>query len=504
MNRSPVSPTANPVLLYQDVDSLVEPYRTSLRRTIPLLILAVAAAGFWRWEQESYLAAGAAWLVIILATIPAILWLAGYLKGIPILPGMALHEVLVFGLPVLAVREGIEYYTEAEILRACVAEIIYLGILTTVAILLSRGGRKPSWVIALTPAFARPDTQVRLCISLLLLATIFSVSVPAGWAWTYVYSFLPNGVFVISRAAFALAALVGIFFMALAHGSGILPAWARTIYIALTMLYMAGQTSTLLIAGLLFPYIAWFCGFTLGRGRFPWIVFLLSLIVLNILHLGKWEMRYNYWEQFGGTPRQVSPLDYPNWYGEWFRAGIRGFSANPDFDHRQTKESFLDRASLVQMVLLAQTRAPREVPHLSGRTYWIIPQLFVPRLLWPEKPRTHLGQITLNVHFGRQTEEQAQRSFIAWGMLAESWANFGWLGPPLLGVVFGFFVGGVTRLSRGVPLGSLRFLLATLILFTSISASSAVMSVYLTTLFQAVVVILVASVFVMRRIPNPS
>jgi hypothetical protein len=56
----------------------------------------------------------------------------------------------------------------------------------------------------------------------------------------------------------------------------------------------------------------------------------------------------------------------------------------------------------------------------------MIPALLVPRIFWEDKPRTHMGQMILNYHYGRQASvRDIFSTFIAWGLLPEAVGNFG-------------------------------------------------------------------------------
>jgi hypothetical protein len=96
--------------------------------------------------------------------------------------------------------------------------------------------------------------------------------------------------------------------------------------------------------------------------------------------------------------------------------------------------------------------------YLGGETYAIIPSSLLPRLFFPEKASPHYASSTLNVHYGNQTWESSQSTTIGWGLLNESFANFGHLGWVGLALCLGAFYGLITRLSIGLPSASIQSL----------------------------------------------
>ena len=63
----------------------------------------------------------------------------------------------------------------------------------------------------------------------------------------------------------------------------------------------------------------------------------------------------------------------------------------------------------------------------------MIPEVLLPRFLNPNKIRSHEGQESLNLHFGRQLSvEDTERTYIAWGFLAEGLATGSTAGPVIM------------------------------------------------------------------------
>ena len=63
--------------------------------------------------------------------------------------------------------------------------------------------------------------------------------------------------------------------------------------------------------------------------------------------------------------------------------------------------------------------------------------MLVPRFINPEKQVSQYGMSLLNIRYGLQTQEETQKTAIGWGLLTESFANFGYLGVIGVGFCWG-------------------------------------------------------------------
>ena len=139
---------------------------------------------------------------------------------------------------------------------------------------------------------------------------------------------------------------------------------------------------------------------------------------------------------------------------------------------------------------------------LYGATYELIPPLLVPRIFWPDKPRAHEGQVRLNVHFGRQDLDATFQTYIAWGLLPEAYGNFGAkAGAIFLGFGLGLLFAWLENFTARKLLLSLEGFIAFTLLLDMAGSFEMVASVLVTTVFQSVVLLIVASVpFVERMV----
>jgi hypothetical protein len=494
------------MIFAKSLDDITDSYRPLLQRSYLIFVAMISALVIHIWEQPNVMVGGGA-LAVLFACYACIgMWTSGKVKGLPFIPIIAVSEIASFVFPLVQNHDSLAYYSSGDILLCCVYELVFLGVLTATWSFYSKRVHVPARMLSL-PLDAGSGRLLRgVCYVLLGTSVLYAVSIPAGWADDYLFSRLPSGALGIVRALVSMIGIVSIFLLALSHGQGFLTPLERLLYLILLISYMLATGVSFLLAALILPLAAHMAGTVLGSGRIPWVTIILMFMIINVLHLGKIDMRRQYWSILGGKWEAITPLDYPDVYSRWVSAGLSRIGPlDSGVTFSDSKEddgslAILDRASLLQMTLMAVTMAPNEVPYLYGKTYALVPQLLIPRIIWPDKPRTHAGMVLLNVHFGRQTMEDTLKTYIAWGMLAEAYANFGIFGPPILGLFLGWFYGSVSGATRKAPLGTLRALLSIVVLFFTFTVTQIVISIWVTSLFQAACAISIASYPLMRGI----
>jgi hypothetical protein len=206
-------------------------------------------------------------------------------------------------------------------------------------------------------------------------------------------------------------------------------------------------------------------------------------------------MRDRYWGE--AEQGAVAPTAYPKFFLEWLLASWDELGA----PEKEEKTSLLERASLMQLLLYEQTLS-NTVPFMDGETYVIVPQLMIPRILYPNRPTTHEGTYRLNIHYGFQTKEQTETTTLGFGLLNEAYANFGLVGMALLAIVLGLYYGTVEHWAVSSPLLSARGLFAIVVASFSFQTEFAA-GVYAAALFQSLIALFLLCVFIMRLRPNP-
>jgi len=222
-------------------------------------------------------------------------------------------------------------------------------------------------------------------------------------------------------------------------------------------------------------------------------------------------MRNEYW---GAEARGVSLTDLPAFYSEWIGYGLNEIGGLSGLmtsavetkrrsvsDEDSKPSTLFERSGNLHMLLLVQKATPTIVPFFYGETYAPIPRLLIPRFLDEAKGISHAGNIMMTVAYGLQTREQTASTSIGWGLVPEAYANFGFLGVGMLAVALGLFYSVVTRLGVGVPMTSLRFVAGLLVMSAATSADT--MGIFVTSQFQGIVGLSLASLLLMRSQRNP-
>lgn len=484
-----------------------------LMRGFWVLAAGLAALAIASWRTDDFVAGMLALGVGVLALLPSWMWLRSGARGIPFVPIIAVFEFITTTLPVLSRHEGHAAFLPGEIHRAVLSVGLYLAAMCVLyGWSLRLPMRQPRAIRALPVRRWNEDTAGTLCLSVLGLVVLWHMLLLDGILWQ-ILNMLPQGAFSIARSIVDLLGISATFLVGLLAGLGALRGARLGAALALVAVFAASVASGLILAGaapILFAYIL---GRLAGSGRMPWLALAVSFAVLTVLNEGKWEMRGAYWNRGPASvlsgPRDLpstAPRDLPRYYFKWFGHGIdqfAGVQADPMADAALYEEdnpffSVFNRASGIQMVAEAQSIVPAFRPHLHGETYWITGPLLIPRVFWPDKPRTHMGQVIMNVHLGRQSEEDTFQTYISWGAVAEAWVNFGWLGVALIGAAVGAAFGWAGRWCAMGSVASLRSLVAVILVQRALAFSALSFSIFATSTFQALVVAVALGVILMR------
>jgi hypothetical protein len=502
-SRKPPSPQS-PSFLEMDYAILSQRARRLFQSGLLLLTLASGLAG------ATLLATRPEWspafFMMLLPTLLGLwLWTKSPRTGLPFLPLFLIQQAFVYALPLVVGNETLIDVGSSVITTAGLGVGIFLiCLLGGWRLAVFSGTSKPSKAnIVLPGRGAAVERCLTLAFALLGLSLAFELAVRAG----VIFKVLPtplHGMLPIIRIAAGAAGILGAFFGGLAVGD--YPEYARRwIYWALLLSIFFLSVGDVLISAASALVISAVLGLALGKQRVPFGFLLVALGLVGFLNQGKFDMRARYWSGEGNFSG-ISLRGLPAFYGEWAAASAGrlfgsetpgGTVVTADGDNGQ---SIFDRVNNMQnMVFVLRALESPENLLLMGQTYSLIPALFIPRFLWAEKPRTHEGQILLNLHFGRQMNvEQTERTFIAWGLLPEAVGNFGsWFGPPLLGLFLGVVMGWLERISRAKRLFSVEGMVLGGLLLITVGSYEMVASVLLTSIFQFLVVVTIGG-FILR------
>lgn len=426
-------------------------------------------------------------LLAAFALLPGYLWCAAKIRGLPIFPLMALTYVWAYALPLLNQQSQVARYDASAQVQAGLTAVLFLLPATLIWWLLVRIPPSPPKVV-----FAlREDMANSLFLTGLALCCVIQMALQAT------QPSLPRGVGSILNAANGALSTLSVIILSNRWGRRRLARNERILFLVLLVSFLLiNAVSLLLVAPMAVCAVA-LIAFTLGRGKPPLLVGALLLTIFAFLHIGKGPLRKAYW---GAGEATVQPLGYPTLYLRWIGYSLGELPGILQPEAERKHANLDERGSLVHMLLLVQSKTPGEVAYLEGLTYSPIPELLAPRLLDPEKPRSHEGTYRLAIAYGLQTEHATLGTTIAFGLLAEAFANFGYAGVVGLAVVLGMGCGAATRWSMHAPLTSLRGLTALLALAAAIQAEYSA-GVLITSLFQSAVVLLAAALVLMRVQP---
>lgn len=453
---------------------------------IGLLFVLVAFTG----KQTDPGIAASGVLLVLMSIFPLYLWLMGWSHGLPIWPVFALSNGLSAALPVLQDIDTLDPYSPTEIIvgSMTVVGFILLGTILWL-VMTARAPTPPRKVLAISQAHA-----VRYLLLFVLLGILFSSGLLR----------LPGNLMQVTRGVSMSLSLMAIFVLSFYHGRGVLD--RRSLYLmagGLVVTLAMNLTSLMLAQGFVSVAMA-MLGYILGSGKVPWRVLACVFVVVAVLHPGKYQMRERYWG--GEATGTLSMQTLPTFYGEWFSSGlseIGGFSGvvNVRREQEDKKSSAFERGGNIHMLLMVQKKSPDEVPFFNGATYEPIPRLLIPRFLDSNKGISHAGNQMLSVNYGLIELEYVGSVSIGWGLTTEAYANYGYFGVGGLAIFLAVYYSIMTRLTVGVPMTSLRFVLGLLALAAATAQDT--MGIFITSQFQGMVGVSLASFFLMRRQPNP-
>jgi hypothetical protein len=386
---------------------------------------------------------------MVLGALPALNWARKAEVHFPVFEIFMLTSVPFYAVPLLGGHPGTLQFTDAATMKAAAALLLFqsCAIVTFVATK-AQPVKSRALVVSLLPEAALRYSHAGIWLNTLYLYVI-------GFT-----NLIPGEYVTLTRAAFFGIGTVSLFVQMRRWGAGKLVQsekfivgfliGVQTVFL-FRDLYLIVGVSVLLLA--LIGYIS-------TSRRIPVAVLFIVLPLISVLHNGKSAMRTEYWEARRPMPDLVN---LPEYFTRWVELGIKPPENDSDAPTSMAGRLF-ERASLFQMLCLVTENTPESRPYLNGESYRYVPVQLVPSILWPDKPSSLLSNILLAVHYQLVASDNQTSVSIAFGMLAESFANFGLLGCALLGVLLGYGYKRISLAGVGQPqfsaLGLLTILLA--------------------------------------------
>ena len=427
--------------------------------------------------------------VIFAALLPSYLWCKGKVHGLPIIPVFALSTFPAYILPIHRGSELLDQFSKETEVKAL---LCLIGFLLTMTLIWQQMCNNPREA---PPNCRMMDLQgsTWLLVVFLILGTLFQL---AGLVF-YQFS---GGLFSLVRGYTGNAAMLATFIFSYRLGLGTLTPPLKVLLFGVMGLIIISDAISFILASTLVRLAVIGAGYTLGSQKIPWKSAVVAISLISVLHAGKAEMREKYWNQDGGN-RSFSLFEYPLIFGEWFANGVKVLGQKKGEGERDV-QSAAERGAMIQVLFRIMEWTPQRKPFLEGETYKEIPSLLVPRILYKEKGIAHIGNWILAYYYEFLTLEGLSKTSIGFDLFSESYANFGYVGMGFLAVFLGLFYGWVGRLSIGVPLLSLRFLFAVLVLSGTFSSNNT-MGVFVTTLWQSSMALLTLGLLLTKKMPNP-
>jgi hypothetical protein len=474
----------------QNTAELVD--RSRQKQLLPVFWLVACGLIFYELfiaVSPSYWSNLSAILITSAALSPAYLWCSGYAFGSPIFPLLGLTFIWTYALPLISPdsRTVIRFTSSAHWL----ASLNVSGFILLATFIWFQFVKKHPHLPHTYRCLQEGKGELLFLLGL-GIGVIFDVSKVAGWLA------LDGGVFALIRGSILGINALAIFVLSYRLGTKELSRRQSQWFVFLVTTSMVVNSAGLLLVNAVSMFVIAASAFTIGRKKLPLSVIAVMLILTTFLHYGKSSMRNKYWFA-KGTSSIVQPWEYPAWYTEW--AGysmdyLTGKTVSSIVEYKK-KESLFERSSVIHIFLLAQTKSPQTVPYLNGATYAIIPQLLIPRIFDSNKIASHEGTYLLNIHYGLQSRKDTYRTTVGWGLLAESYANFGQLGCAGLAVVLGAIYGQTTKWTINAPLLSDRSLLGIVMLSFAFQTEFTA-GVYVSAVFQSGMTVVAISVLLMK------
>lgn len=437
-------------------------------------------------KGSSPVALGAALLLVLAAFLPAYLWCSGQVHGLPIFPILALNFIPTYALPVQTASKVLKDYTADQQFEGLLCVIGFLLLITLVWWQTTNANARPG------KTCIRFDENRSASWMLFIMAAYLLLLLMGGGLNPGIYSFL--------RGILGNTTALALFMISYQIGEKKTTQLVQFLFIVLTLATLLVEAAGLILASALVKLAVLGAGFALGRGVVPWKSGAALVGLLWILHAGKSEMRDEYWAEGKMGATKVGVMEYPQLFLRWLELGIK--NVLPGDNQSKEGQTAAERGSLLNVFLKIKSMTPEKVPYLEGLTYEEIPKLLIPRFMNKEKGFSHIGNMWLAYLYEFTSAEGIFRVSIQFDLMMEAYANYGYLGITGMAVFLGLFLGWVTRQSTGVPIFSLRFFFAILVLNTVLGTNNT-LGVFVTTLWQGTIALLALAFVFMKKLPNP-
>jgi hypothetical protein len=413
-------------------------------------------------------------LMIVGATLPALIWSRRNDERFPVFEVLMLTGVNTYAIPLLSGHEGLQAYSADTISTSALAIIVYQIVANSVYFF-TRG--RPKTTSFWTEEVISRNIADYLSYGMLLTTAYTVINLLTDW--------IPYDLNSVVRAVCYGVGIISTFIQSRMWGQGTFPHYRKAAFVAQLVLQVMFSWAALFLIGGISILVLAFLGYISGGKKLPVVALAIVLPILGVLHNGKSAMREKYWEG-GAPPPTLTTL--PAFYSEWIGNGL---NPDPEGDGHQGQEGskLLERTSLFHIMCLVVDNTPARQPFLNGLTYTYVPAQFIPSFFWRGKPPAHIATNKLSVYYGLQTEGATAKTTIAFGMVTEAYANYGLFGVALLAAVFAFALKMLGDSAAYSPILSYPDLLLVVLMAWSFQ-SELTMAAWVSSLYQACVAVL--------------
>ena len=389
-----------------------------------LAFVAIVLGGIWTSPFQDLEVMIYAVVITTLASLPLWLWLRSDSRVLPAFEILMLTGVQFYGYPLFSGHGAVATFSVDEIRPAAFAMIVY----QVAAILTYR----------ITPAVARAPRILRQQLIDDSSSKFITLGLTTATVFTYLFrytNFIPFEYGSILRSLFFGINTVSVFVAMRRWGSGHLPREQRVwVVVNLIIQCLLNLRSLYLIEALTLNATAAMAYVSTSR-RLPIGPIVAIAPLFFFLHAGKPAMRAMYWE--GENAYEQNLTDLPRFFSQWVDQSLEALQRKSETLNEGTT-SLIDRASLFQMLCIVTNITPTFVPYLEGESYSSMVDQLVPRILRPEKTSSVASNQLLALKYNLVNEESVQRVSIAFGEIAEAYANYSYYGCAFLGLFWGF------------------------------------------------------------------
>ncbi len=437
---------------------------------LALLVLALGYLGYTSRAPNPMLTA-CGLLIFTLSVLPSLLWARTGGSRFPVFETILLLCANTYAMPVFNAQEQLLDYSPEVIAQACFTVLLYqITAITVYQITRGVPGRSSFWRDSLIS-----NKLEELLIYGLVLSTLYM------WASNFT-GWIPRELDSVLRAVFYGLSILCTFVSCQRWGRGELTTQSKIIIVLTVVPQLIFMSVGLILISAIGQAGIALLAYLSGGRRIPWIAVAVTFVVFAVLHTGKTKMRSKYWDLHYPPPTGLT--DLPAYYSEWVAFGLE-----PTDGGKTVSQKMLERTSLMHILCLIADCTPARQDYLYGKTYaYVLPQL-IPRAFWADKPKAHIATYTLSIYYGLQMEEDTATTSIAFGLVAEAYANFGLLGAVALGAFWGFWLKKLQIWSTFSPIFSFAGLFMVLLTAWSF-ASELTMASWVSSLEQAVLVVL--------------